>query len=80
MYMVRKCLTDTENLVNTYTREEIVEAAKSALENWDDASAEVRTNLEMIVSGQDEVGSEGANEIARKGDIFPALLSYVESV
>lgn len=66
--------------METYTRQEIVEAAQSALENWDDASAEVRTNLEMIVDGRDEVGNEDANQINRKHDIFQALQAYVESV
>lgn len=73
--------------MNTYTREEIVEAAKSALENWDfgtyedeQKAADVKTNLEMIVSGSDDVGNEDSNQIQRRHSIEWDLTSYVENV
>lgn len=70
-----------------YTRQEIVEAAQAALENWDFSVYEeegkgetVKRNLEMIVSGEDDVGEEDSNQIKKAHDIIWDLTSYVESV
>lgn len=70
-----------------YTRQEIVEAAQSAIENWDfsvyedaEKEANVKRNLEMIVSGSDDVGEEDSNQIKKSHDIIWDLTSYVESV
>lgn len=70
-----------------YTRQEIVEAAQAALENWDfsvyeneEKAATVKRNLEMIVDGSDDVGNEDSNQIKRQNNIEWALTDYVESV
>lgn len=66
--------------MQTYTRQEIVAAAKRLLEQGNDLRVELLPNLEMIVDGWDEVGKVGATQITRKGDIFQDLLSYIERV